>query len=137
MKTIITVQTLVKASIEKVWNCWINPDDIAHWHSVSEEWYCQGVNNNFYVKGSFDYRMESRKGQPGYSFAGVYDEISEFNHINYTLLDGRKVRVRFLSSNGETEIIESIEAESNRPIELQQRDWQAILNSFKKYLENR
>ncbi len=137
MKTIITVQALVKAPIERVWYCWITPDDIAQWHSVSEEWHCHTIKNNFKAKGSFDYRMVSRKGQPGYSLAGVYDDISVYNHINYTLIDGRKVRVRFLSSNGETEIIESIEAESNRPIEQQQKEWQAILNSFKKYLENR
>lgn len=136
MKTIITVQALVKGPIERVWNCWVTPDDIAKWHSVSEDLYCQDVNNNFLVKGSFDYRMESKKGQPGYRLAGVYDEISVYNHINYTLLDGRKVRVRFLSSNGETEIIESIEAESNRPIEQQQKEWQAILSNFKKYIEN-
>jgi hypothetical protein len=49
--------------------------------------------------------------------------------------DGRKVKIDFSGSGNETKVIESFEAETENPVEMQEAGWQAILNNFKKYTE--
>ncbi|MND97952.1 hypothetical protein D3C80_902860 [compost metagenome] len=58
-------------------------------------------------------------------------------HIVYTIDDGRKVDIKFESQGNTTEVIETFEAESENPAELQQQGWQAIMNNFKKYAESK
>ncbi|MEH7521548.1 SRPBCC domain-containing protein, partial [Priestia megaterium] len=55
--------------------------------------------------------------------------------IAYTLGDGRKVKITFKAQENETEVIETFDAETENTIELQQQGWQAILDNFKKYVE--
>jgi uncharacterized protein YndB with AHSA1/START domain len=56
--------------------------------------------------------------------------------IEYTLEDGRKVKVTFSNNNdAETKVVETFEAEGTNPIEMQRDGWQAILDNFKKYVE--
>jgi hypothetical protein len=57
------------------------------------------------------------------------------NQIEYTIIDGRKVQVTFVSGENEIEMTETFESEEMRTIEMQQAGWQAILNRFKKYVE--
>lgn len=49
--------------------------------------------------------------------------------------DNRKVQVSFTSKGNLTEVIETFEAELTNPVEMQQAGWQAILNNFKRYVE--
>jgi hypothetical protein len=49
--------------------------------------------------------------------------------------DGRKVQVTFFPSGNQTKIVETFEAESTNPVEMQRGGWQAILDNFKKYTE--
>jgi len=51
------------------------------------------------------------------------------------MADGRKVKITFSSEGNETRIVETFEAESENPIELQRGGWQAIIDNFKKYTE--
>jgi uncharacterized protein YndB with AHSA1/START domain len=78
--------------------------------------------------------MEARDGSFG--FGGVYDEIKRNELIAYTIDDKRRVKVTFTKNNDvETKVVETFEAESTNPIEMQRSGWQAILDSFKKYVE--
>lgn len=38
-KIMITVQTKINASIQKVWKCWTTPDDIVNWNHASDDWH--------------------------------------------------------------------------------------------------
>jgi len=49
--------------------------------------------------------------------------------------DGRTVEIKFESNGDETIVYESFDPESQNPIEMQQAGWQAILNNFKKFVE--
>ena len=71
----------------------------------------------------------------GFEFAGVYDVIRNNEYIEYTMGDGRKVKTTFTPEGNATRVIESFDAESTNPVELQRGGWQAILNNFKKYTE--
>ena len=80
--------------------------------------------------------MEAKDGSFGFDFVGVYDEIKMNELIAYTLDDEREAQVTFIKNNDvETTIVETFEAESTNPLEMQRGGWQAILDNFKKYVE--
>jgi len=80
--------------------------------------------------------MEAKDGSFGFDFGGVYDDVKTNELIEYTLGDGRKVSIRFAVNGNETKVVETFEAESTNPIEMQRGGWQAILDNFKKYTES-
>jgi hypothetical protein len=79
--------------------------------------------------------MEAKDGSMGFDFGGVYDDVQEHRSIDYTIGDGRKVKVAFTPLDSSTKVTESFEAESSNPEELQRGGWQSILDNFKKYTE--
>lgn len=133
--TIITVETIVNAPAEKVWELWNNPDHITKWNSASPDWHTPWAKNDLRAGGTLTARMEAKDGSFGFDFAGVYDVVTANEYIEYTLGDGRKVKIVFTSEGNTTKITESFDAESENPVEMQQMGWQAILDNFKKYAE--
>ena len=61
--------------------------------------------------------------------------IIPHKYIEYTIGDGRKVKINFTSDGDKTSVVESFEAEGTNPVEMQKGGWQAILDNFKKYTE--
>lgn len=135
-KTIITIETNVNAPVEKVWDCWIKPEHITQWNHASDDWHSPWAKADFREGGSFSARMEAKDGSMGFEFGGIYDVIRTHSYIEYTMGDGRKVNVEFTPNGNSTNIVESFEAESTNPLEMQKGGWQAILDNFKKYTES-
>lgn len=131
----ITIQAVIHAPVEKVWQYWNEPDHITKWNHASDDWHSPYAENDLRAGGRFLFRMEAIDGSFGFDFSGTYDEVVSHERISYTLDDGRKVQITFQSQNGKTEVIETFEAETTHPAELQKQGWQAILNNFKAYLE--
>jgi uncharacterized protein YndB with AHSA1/START domain len=135
-KKTITVQAVINAPVEKVWKLWTTPEYITKWNNASDDWHTPRAENDLQVGGKFLYRMEAKDGSFGFDFVGVYDEIRKNELIAYTIADERKVRVTFTKNNDvETKVVETFEAESTHPLEMQRDGWQAILNNFKKHVE--
>ena len=82
------------------------------------------------------YRMEARDGSKGFDFEGIYDNVIVNKQIDYTLGDGRKVKITFSSDGKTTDVIETFEAEPVNPVEMQRNGWQSIVDNFKKYAES-
>ncbi len=135
-KTTITVQTTVKAPVEKVWAFWTEPEHIKKWNSASPDWHTPHAENDLRTGGSFSSRMEARDGSFGFDFAGVYDSVVPHKHIAYTIGDGRKVTIDFIPEDNDTLVSETFEAESINPVEMQRNGWQSIMDNFKKYTED-
>ncbi|MDB5230490.1 MAG: polyketide cyclase [Chitinophagaceae bacterium] len=135
-KTVITIESLVKAPVEKVWKIWSTPEHITKWNNASPDWHTPRAENDLRVGGKFSARMEAKDGSMGFDFAGVYDEVKTNELIGYTIGDGRKVIVNFTSNGNETKVVESFEAENTNSLEMQRGGWQAILDNFKNYVEN-
>lgn len=131
----ITVQTVVQASVEKVWSHWTEPGHITKWNQASEEWHVPKAENDLRAGGKFLTRMEARDGSMGFDFEGIYDEVKPYELISYTLGDGRKVEIAFIDQGSDTKIVETFDAEGTNPVEAQQVGWQAILDNFKRYTE--
>lgn len=133
--TKVTIETLVNAPVEKVWEYWTEPNHLIEWNSASDDWHTPFAENDLRAGGKFLSRMEAKDGSFGFDFGGVYDEVKLHEFISYTLGDGRKVETTFLNQENDTKIIQVFDPETENPIEMQQQGWQAILNNFKKYAE--
>lgn len=131
----ITVETTINAPVEKVWANWTEPQHITQWSFASDDWHAPTAENDLTVGGKFLTRMEAKDGSFGFDFGGVYDEVRTNEFIAYTLGDGRKVAITFISQDNNTKVIETFDPETTNPIEMQQAGWQAFLDNFKKYSE--
>lgn len=134
-KTNITVQTTVKAPVEKVWHLWTDPKHIIRWNSATPEWHTPEAENDVREGGRFRFRMESKDGSMGFDFTGTYQKIVEHREISYNMDDGRTAQIIFMQQGDETIITETFEAENTHDEEMQRAGWQAILNNFKAYAE--
>jgi uncharacterized protein YndB with AHSA1/START domain len=134
-KTSITVQTIVKAPIDKVWKYWNEPKHITNWAFASEDWHTPFAENDIRTGGKFKSTMAAKDGSFSFDFEGVYSKVEENKLIEYSIADGRKVKITFAAEGKDTKVVETFEAESQNPIEMQKGGWQAILDNFKKYTE--
>lgn len=135
-RTQVTVETTVKAPVEKVWQYWTAPEHITKWNHASDDWHSPFAENDLRVGGKFTARMEAKDGSMGFDFAGIYDEVKPQTRIAYTMGDGRRATVDFSSNGNETNVSETFDADETHSIELQKGGWQAILDNFKKHVES-
>lgn len=135
-KTNITVQTIVNAPVEKVWDLWTDPKHITQWNNASDDWYTPHAETDLRVGGKFLWRMEARDGSIGFDFTGTFSKVDPCKQLDYTMDDDRKAWISFASNANETTVTETFEAEQTNTLELQQTGWQAILDNFKKYAES-
>ena len=135
-KTVITVAATVNATVEKVWNCFTQPQHIIQWNHASDDWHCPKAENDLRIGGKFSSTMAAKDGSFSFDFWGVYDDVLENELIMYTMGDGRTAKITFASNGDITEVVTDFEAEQENSVELQQGGWQMILNNFKKYTES-
>lgn len=131
----ITIQSTVNAPIKKVWEFWTLPEHITQWSNASDDWHTPSATNDLRKGGAFSSRMEAKDGSMGFDFGGTYDEVKQHELIEYTIGDGRKVKVTFTPDDNQTKVVETFEPEGQNPVEMQRSGWQAILDNFKKYTE--
>ncbi|MGZ9734324.1 SRPBCC family protein [Flavobacterium sp. GNP002] len=132
----ITVQNTINASIEKVWELWTAPEHVMKWNNASEDWHTPFAENDLKVGGKFKYTMASTDGTMRFDFEGVYTNVVNPSLIEYEMADGRKVKIVFEKDAEGIKVIESFDPETVNPEEMQKNGWQAILDNFKKYVEN-
>jgi uncharacterized protein YndB with AHSA1/START domain len=133
----ITVETVVRAPVQKAWQFFTEPEHMLHWNNASDDWHTTKATNDVRVGGIFSYRMESLDGKQGFDLTGVYDEVIPHNTLAYTMGDGRKVHVVFTEEGDVVRVTETFDPEAVNSVEIQRGGWQAILDTFKKYIESR
>ena len=62
----ITVSITVRASRERVWECWNQPEHITKWYFASDDWHAPRAENDIRVGGRFTTRMEAKDGGVGF-----------------------------------------------------------------------
>lgn len=132
----IEISIKVNSDIDKAWEYWTKPEHITRWNSASDEWHTPKAENDLREGGRFTFRMEAKDGSTGFDFGGTYDEVKDKEYISYTLDDDRKVDISFEKRDDEVLIVEKFEPESQNSEDMQRDGWQAILNNYKKYVEN-
>ncbi len=133
--TRITVSALVNKPVTDVWNTWTDPKHITQWCAASDDWHCPNATNDLRTGGKFSSTMAARDGSFIFDFEGVYDDVQTHKRIAYAMADGRTCEILFTEENGATRVVESFDAESQNPVEMQRGGWQAILDRFKAYAE--
>jgi len=73
--TKITVETQVKAELNRVWEAWNNPADIKQWNSAQDDWHTTRSTVDLREGGRFTSRMEAEGGSVGFDFEGTYTHI--------------------------------------------------------------
>src|SRR5687767_9968984 len=99
--TIITVEAIINAPVEKVWKFWSEPTHIMKWNSASDDWHTPSSTNDLRKGGKFTARMEAKDGSFGFDFAGEYTDVKTHERIAYVMGDGRKVEVLFSSKGNQ------------------------------------
>ena len=130
----ITIETTVKAPINKVWSAWTSPEDIKQWNAASDDWHTTQASVDLREGGAFSSRMEAKDGSFGFDFAGIYTKVVTNELLEFTFGD-RAAKVEFLNGENGVLVRETFDAETEHPIEMQRQGWQAILNNFAKHVE--
>lgn len=132
----VSVEVSIDAAPEMVWDCFNNSEHITEWNASSDDWHTPKSTNKLHVGGQFNHRMEAKAGSFGFDFIGIYTEVITNKKISYSLEDGRIVEIFFEGKKNGTKLSEVFVAETaNLPV-LQRAGWQAILDNFKKHVEN-
>jgi len=131
----ITIETAVKAKLNKVWDAWNNPADIQQWNTAQDDWHTTLSSVDLREGGKFRSRMEAKDGSEGFDFEGTYTRVVPRKTIEYRMSDDREVKVEFVERAGSVLVRETFDAETENPPELQRTGWQAILDNFGRHVE--
>jgi uncharacterized protein YndB with AHSA1/START domain len=131
----ITVETVVKADLNRVWSAWNDPEAIKQWNAASDDWHTPKSTVDLREGGRFTSRMEAKDGSEGFDFEGTYTRVLPRQLIEYRMSDGREVRVEFKPDAGGVRVTEAFDAETENSADLQRQGWQAILDNFARHVE--
>ena len=134
-KNSITIKALVNAPVQIAWRAYTNPAAVTQWNFASDDWHCPKAGNTLEAGKNFTYTMASKDGEMSFDFVGTYDEVIPMKQFIYHIVDGRKVTVKFHKLDNNIIVTENFIPEDIHSLELQRDGWQAILNNFKKYVE--
>jgi uncharacterized protein YndB with AHSA1/START domain len=132
----ITVETVVNAQLNRVWDAWNNPADIKQWNSAQDDWHTTRSSVDLREGGKFMSRMEAKDGSVGFDFEGTYTRVEPQKTIEFRMSDGREVKVEFDERPGGVVVKETFDAETENTPELQRQGWQAILDNFGRHVES-
>jgi uncharacterized protein YndB with AHSA1/START domain len=133
----LTVTTSIYTTLDTVRDAWTQPQHITQRNHASPDRHCPTAHNDLQVDGKFSYTMAAKDGSFSFDFGGTYTHIEDKKSIEYVMDDGRKCTVFFVDENcGTIKISETFDPETENSLELQQQGRQAILDNFKKYVEN-
>jgi uncharacterized protein YndB with AHSA1/START domain len=131
----ITVETVVKAKLNTVWDVWNNPADIKQWNTAQDDWQTTRSTVDLREGGRFLSRLEAKDGSEGFDFEGTYTRVVPHKAIEYQMSDGREVKVEFIERAGSVLVKETFDPEAENTPELQRKGWQAILDNFGRHVE--
>ena len=132
----ITVSTTVNAPVARAWEVFTSPEHITKWNFAADAWHCPTATNDLSVNEVFVWRMEAKDGSMGFDYSGTYTKIQPLELLEFSL-GKREVQVRFEAiSSEQTRVTEMFDIEDENSGELQRSGWQAILENYKKQVEN-
>lgn len=131
----ITIETVVRADLDRVWTAWNTPEDIKQWNTASDDWHTTHSTVDLREGGKFVSRMEAKDGSFGFDFEGIYTRIVPKQAIEYRMGDGREVQSEFVERADGVVVKSTFDAETENSPEMQRAGWQAILDNFGRYVE--
>jgi uncharacterized protein YndB with AHSA1/START domain len=105
------------------------------WNQASADWETTTATVDLRVGGRFLSHMQAKDGSFGFDFEGTYTSVNPPHHYAYFMDDGRDVAVTLTEQGLFTEVVFVFDPEQENPRQMQQEGWQAILDSFKGFIE--
>lgn len=134
----ITIEATINGSVDDAWLYWITPEKMMKWNFASEDWHCPRASVDLRVGGDFTATMAAKDGSMAFDFGGTYTEIIDKKRLYNQLGDGRMMWVDFeVLSPTQVKVVETFEAEGENSLDMQRAGWQAILNNYKKAIEEK
>lgn len=137
MNKSITVEGVINAPIERVWEAYTKPEHIVKWAFASDDWEAPAAENNLRVGGRFKTVMAAKDKSVQFDFVGTYTNVIINELIEYNIDDNRHVKIEFIPTDQGVKLLVTFELENINPEEQQRAGWQAILDNFKKYAEGK
>ncbi len=135
-KNPITIEAVINAPMNKVWEYWNKPEHIMKWAFASDDWEAPSSENDLRVGGTFKTVMAAKDKSASFDFGGTYTNVKEHEIIEYDLGDKRHVKNVFTQTPEGIKVTTTFDPEGQNDPEFQRKGWQAILNNFKKYAES-
>lgn len=138
MRNPITVETVVKAPIDKVWEYWNKPEHVVHWAFASDDWEAPAAENDLRTGGRFKTTMAAKDKSASFDLTGIYTNVKEHQLIEYDMdgADKRHVKTEFAQLPEGVKVMVTFDPENENPEDMQRNGWQAISDNFKKYVES-
>jgi uncharacterized protein YndB with AHSA1/START domain len=133
----ITIERLVNAGLQNVWDAWNNPGDIKQWNNARDDWHTTQSKVDLREGGTFSSRMEAKDGSSGFDFEGTYTRVVPQKAIEFRMPDDREVQVEFIPRADGVLVKETFDTENENSPELQRDGWQAILDNFGRHVESK
>ncbi|PBJ11743.1 SRPBCC domain-containing protein [Flavobacterium sp. ACN6] len=132
----VSVQIIINAPIERVWDLWTLPEHIMNWNNASADWHTPYVENILKTGSTFKFTMALKDGSDGFDFEGIYTKIEKLSLIEYKLLDDRTANVRFEIEGDNVKLTETFEPTTIELAQVEKQFCAAIIQNFKNYVEN-
>ncbi|MCE9650034.1 MAG: SRPBCC domain-containing protein [Parvibaculum sp.] len=131
-KTIIT--RTFDAPARLVFEAWLDPAHLIHWHKGSPDWHTPFAESDGRAGGRFRIGYGSPDGKNDFTFEGVYNEVTPYSRIVFTIGDGRPVTLDFVEHDGKTTLTLVLTLEDIYSAEQQREGWTQILIHLGQYL---
>jgi uncharacterized protein YndB with AHSA1/START domain len=80
-KEVITVETVINANVEKVWEYWTKPEHLTHWVFASDDWHAPYADNDLCIGGKFKTTQNSIEMQKG-GWQSILDNFKKYTEAN-------------------------------------------------------
>lgn len=130
----ITIERFIQAPRERVWQAWVQPEQLKEWFTAGEGWTTPYAKADVKVGGKFDIGFQSPDKKNDFPFTGTYTELVEPEKMVFMIDDGRPVTVVFEDLGERTRIVLTLTLEKMNSAEQQRQGWTAMLVHLADYL---
>jgi uncharacterized protein YndB with AHSA1/START domain len=123
-----------------VFECWLKPEHLIHWHSAGEGWTTPHAQSEPREGGRFNIGYQGPETNMKFDFTGVYNEITppapgKTGRIVLTIDDGRPVTIEFAADGNKTHLTLILTLENTHSEEQQRHGWGNILENLNRHLQ--
>ena len=130
----IKISKKLSATPQRVFDAYMNPDDLVKWYSASKGWTTPYAEIEAVPGGKFKIRFEDPTGEHSFDYEGTFSRIEAPHFFEQQLGDGRVVLTRINEVADGAEIIQEFDGDDVFSPEVQAKGWLSILNNLENYL---
>ncbi len=144
MRDSIIIEETINAPIERVFDAFITPDDLIHWHHAGDGWQTPYAETDPVEGGKIKIAYANAEGEVVFDLMAVYEEVTRPTRLAYRLGlkeivkdDDRLVTVDLSDTdNNQTHVRIEFDIEHINSKDLQRKGWGEHLTNLKTYLES-